>query len=378
MIAIKKNLDTINKLSILTRDSCYDLACACATAKEEHRSRSEDGRWVYPVTLPQGSTTYLFKTLLSNECVNDCKYCPLRANLDPERCRLEPNELVKIFMDYYRKRRVESLFLSSGVIGTADNTMEHINRVGRMLRRNSFRGYIHLKIIPGASENAIRETLSLANAVSLNIETAGEDHFKGLSKSKNYIKDIIEPIRLISRLTEKGSIYSRVKQTTQFVVGASNEADKDIVNYSWGLYKRLGLHRVYFSAYQRGLGEGTLFGENSPYSNSDILIREHRLYQVDWLIRKYGFSADEIPYDEKGNLSLPTDPKEAWAERHPEYFPVNINRADKFKLLRIPGLGEVSVRRILNIRKSGGRVRRLEDLGNIGKRLKKVSGYISF
>ena len=264
-------------------------------------------------------------------------------------------------------------------MGTADNTMDYINRVGEMLRKNNnFRGYMHLKIIPGASENAIRKTLSLANAVSLNIETAGLDHFKELSERKDYMKDIIEPIRLISRLRESDSRYSHVRQTTQFVVGASDETDKNIVDYSWGLYKRLNLNRVYFSAYQRGLGESTLKGESSRYSNSDILMREHRLYQTDWLIRKYNFSINEIPFDEDGNLSLLRDPKEAWAKRHPKYFPVNINRADRFKLMRIPGLGEVSVRRILNIRKSGRRVRRLEDLGNTGKRLKKVSGYISF
>ncbi|MDP8253225.1 MAG: helix-hairpin-helix domain-containing protein [Candidatus Kaelpia aquatica] len=378
MITIKNSLNVTDKLSILSRDSSYDLACACAGAKDEHRSRSKDDKWVYPTTLPQGGTTYLFKTLLSNECVNDCKYCPLRSNLDPERCRLEPDELVKVFMDYYRKRRVEGLFLSSGVIGTADNTMGYINRVGEILRKKSFRGYIHLKIIPGASENAIRQTLSLANAVSLNIETAGEDHFSNLSKRKDYLKDIIEPIRLISRLREENSKYAHVKQTTQFVVGATDETDKNIVDYSWRLYKRLNLNRVYFSAYQRGLGESTLIGENSRYSNSDILMREHRLYQTDWLIRKYNFSQDEIPFDKEGNLSLVEDPKEAWAKRHPEYFPININRADKFKLMRIPGLGEVSVKRILNIRKSGGRVRRLEDLGSVGKRLKKVGRYISF
>jgi predicted DNA-binding helix-hairpin-helix protein len=378
MFAIRKSLDITDKLSILSRDSSYDLACACARAKDEHRSRSEDDKWVYPATLPQGGTTYLFKTLISNECVNDCKYCPLRRNLDPKRCRLEPQELVKVFIDYYRKRKVEGLFLSSGVIGSADNTMGYINRVGEILRKESFRGYIHLKIIPGASENAIRRTLSLANAVSLNIETAGEDHFSNLSERKDYLKDIIEPIRLISRLRKENDRYSHVKQTTQFVVGATDETDKNIVDYSWGLYKRLNLNRVYFSAYQRGLGESTLIGENSIHSNSDILMREHRLYQTDWLIRKYNFSLDEIPFDKDGNLSLTQDPKEAWAKRHPEYFPVNINRADRFKLLRIPGLGEVSVRRILNIRKSGGRVRRLEDLGNMGKRLKKVGGYISF
>ncbi len=247
-----------------------------------------------------------------------------------------------------------------------------------MLRRRNFRGYIHLKILPGASDEAICQALALANAVSLNIETAGEKHFRELSKAKDYIEDIIRPIKLISSLTQKGSRYSHVKQTTQFVVGAAGESDREIVSYSWGLYRRLNFHRVYFSAYQRGLGDSGLSGEKSTSSNAEMLTREHRLYQADWLMRKYGFKSEEIPFDSTGNLSLANDPKEAWALNNMDKFPVNVNKADKFELLRVPGLGEVTVKRILELRANKHHISHMEDIGRVNKLLQKASAYVSF
>jgi predicted DNA-binding helix-hairpin-helix protein len=184
--------------------------------------------------------------------------------------------------------------------------------------------------------------------------------------------------KLISKLTEPEAKYSRVHQTTQFVVGASDETDKEIVTYSWGLYKRMGLSRVYFSAYQRGLGDPDLPGERSPLTNADLLNREHRLYQTDWLIRKYGFSDNEIPFESDGNLSLTVDPKELWAVRHPELFPIDINHADKYELLRVPGLGPVTVNTILRMRKNGSKIRSMDSLGKVGKRLAKAKDYVKF
>jgi predicted DNA-binding helix-hairpin-helix protein len=346
---------------------------------EDRRHRSNDDRWIYPVALPyRKNTTFLFKTLISNVCVNDCKYCPIRVNNDPRRCTLEPEELVKIFLDYQRAGRVMGLFVSSGVIGSPDRTMERINTIAAMLRKNRFRGYIHLKVIPGASDAAIEEAVSLANTVSINIETAGESHFKALCNNKDYLEDIIRPMKLISRLTQPGTSYRKVNQTTQFVVGASDETDRELVKYSWGLYTRLGLQRVYFSAYQRGLGESDLPGEQSELSNSELLTREHRLYQVDWLMRKYGFQAEEIPFERNGNLSLVADPKEIWARNHPEFFPLNVNTADRYELLRVPGLGPMTVNKIFAFRKNNSKIRSLRDLGKPGKRLKKAEHYITF
>lgn len=377
-IMIQTKPDTGDKLSVLSSDSRYDLACACATGPDEHRCRSKNDQWIYPVTLPSGGTTFLFKTLLSNECVNNCKYCPLRAGADARRCGLSPEELAGTFFSYYMARKVSGLFLSSAVRDNPDATMERINRTAQILRRRQFRGYIHLKVIPGASEAAIRHTVSLASAVSLNIETAGEQHFKCLSTTKNYLRDIVEPIRLISRLTARGSAYARVKHTTQFVVGASRETDREIIGYSWRLYQKLNLDRIYFSAYQRGAGAPDLPGEHSSLTNRDLLTREHRLYQADWLMRKYGFSAGEIPLDAGGNLSLAEDPKTVWAGQHPEFFPVNLNKDEPERLLRVPGMGQVAVARILAFRKDGTKIRSLESLGRQTKVLKKAGAYVTF
>lgn len=366
------------KLLILSQDSQYDLACSCSHKESGHRRRSKDDMWVYPVVLPYGGEIFLFKTLMSNSCVNDCRYCPFRVDQNIRRCTLEPEEIVKAFVEYYRAGKVMGLFISSGVMNNPDVTMSRINKVAIILRRMNFKGYIHLKVIPGASDASIEEAVSLANAVSVNIETAGENNFKVLSSTKDYKDDVIRPIQLISKLTGNGSPYSKVKQTTQFVVGASNDTDREIVKYSWRLYKRLELSRIYFSAYQRGLGESAIPGEVSSRTNADLLTREHRLYQVDWLIRKYGFTEEEIPFEQDENLSLDADPKEIWANRHPYFFPLDVNRADKYELLRIPGFGPVTVNRILELRKNGSKIRSISYLGNPGKRLMKASKYIKF
>ncbi len=378
MPSITSLADTSGKLEILSRDSRYDLACACAPREDEHRKRSRDDKWIYPVSLPNGGRTFIFKTLLSNECVNNCKYCPLRAGSSAERCSLSPIELSKTFLSYLRAKKVSGLFLSSAVRNSPDNTMDGINRTARILRNSGFRGYIHLKIIPGASEAAIRETLGLASAVSLNMETPGEASFSELCTTKNYTRDILGTMDLINRLAREKQGPGGIKQTTQFVVGAARETDKEIVKTSWKLYHGPGLSRVYFSAYQRGAGSADLPGEASPATNKDILTREHRLYQADWLIRKYGFKDDEIPFTDEGNLSLELDPKEMWAKKHPEFFPVNLNKDDKYRLLRVPGLGEVMVDRILAFRKNSARIRSIEDLGKAGKLLKKAAGYVTF
>jgi predicted DNA-binding helix-hairpin-helix protein len=299
--------------------------------------------------------------------------------MDIRRCSLRAEETAKVFLDYYKQRKVFGLFLSSGVLGSADATMERLNAVARLLRkRHKFRGYIHLKIIPGASDAAIEEAISLASAVSLNIETPGEANLAKLSAKKSYIKDIIEPIKLISKLTSPGMKYEKVKQTTQFIVGAAGEGDTEIVKYMFGLYERLKMHRIYFSAYQQGLGDESIAGEQVRLQKPvDIFMREHRLYQVDFLLRKYGFDESDIVFEKNGNLSLTVDPKEAWALRHPEFFPVDVNRAARFSLLRVPGLGPVTVRRILDRRKQA-RLTRIEDVGKVGVRLEKAKKYLAF
>ncbi len=379
MVGIVSRPDTHRKLGILSADAQYDLACACGTSRDDTRRRGDEGRWIYPVTLPNGGRSVLFKTLISNACNNDCKYCPLREQQDIRRCTLSPEETARAFLDYHRQRKVFGLFLSSGVVGSPDGTMDRLTATARLLRRKySFKGYIHLKIIPGASPAAVEEAVSLASAVSLNIETPGQANLARLSAKKDYLRDIIEPIKLISRLTARGARFAKVKQTTQFIVGAAGESDAEIVKYVGGLYDRLHMQRVYFSAYQRGVGDASLEAEETPPPEpADVFMREHRLYQVDFLLRKYGFKDTDIVFGTRGELSLHTDPKEVWAQRHPEFFPVHVNRASKNELLRVPGLGPVTVSHIVRTRRVQ-RIGRLEEVGPVGVRLRKAAGYLAF
>ncbi len=377
MAFIRTAPDLQDKLRVLSSDAQYDLSCACSCGSGESRRRGLDDRWLCPVTLQNGGRSLLFKTLVSNVCANDCKYCPLRAGRDATpRCSLSPEEVARAFLPYWRSGQVIGLFLTSGVCGDPDAAMERMLATAEILRRRErFRGVMHLKIIPGASDAAIDRALSLASAVSLNIETAGEGHFAKLTARKDYLRSIIAPLKRIAALTAKGARHERVKTSTQFVVGASDETDREVVRYMDGLYGRMGMHGIFFSAYQRGLGDPSLPGERSAATNAELLNREHRLYQTDFLLRKYGFAAEEIGFDESGNLPLDVDPKECWARRHPERFPVSLNRADRAELLRVPGLGPVAVKRILAARRAGGRVGSLEAAGVRGALARKAAAW---
>ncbi|NLG16062.1 MAG: radical SAM protein [Fibrobacter sp.] len=371
-------METTHKLQMLSDASQYDLACACGTNDKDRRKRGEDGAWLYPVSLPSGGYSIMLKTLMSNVCVNDCRYCPYRSTADVPRCTIGPDEMAKTYLEYVRSKKVFGLFLSSGVTGTPDNTMRLLNDTARILRtKYAYRGHIHLKIIPGASDAAIEDALGLANAVSLNIETPGQHHFSKLSSRKDYIKDIIGPLRLISALTAKESRYPKVRKTTQFIVGASDENDSEIVKYTAGLYNKLRLNRVYFSAYQRGLGDQSIPGEKHIPPNKDqTFMREHRLYQTDFLIRKYSFTEQDIYYDKTGNLSLESDPKRVWADHHPEFFPVSLRNADKNTLLRVPGIGPETAGKIIRLRKERS-IKRIDDLPLRGKRLELARKYVT-
>ena len=372
-------MNTIEKLRMLSEDSQYDLACACGTARDEHRKRGSDGRWLYPVPLPQGGYSVLLKTLLSNACVNDCKYCPLRSGSNVPRCTLSPEEVAGIFMNYLRSKKVFGLFLSSAVTRDPDHTMDRINAAARILRyRYEYRGYIHLKVIPGASDAAIEDALSLASAVSLNIETPERCHFELLSQKKDYGRDILRPLQFIARQTGKGMPYERVKCTTQFIVGASRETDAELLqSLSW-IYDSLEFHRAFFSAYQKGLGTPDIPGEQRFLTSpEETFTREHRLYQVDFLLRRYKFDHREIPLDRSGFLRLDKDPKELWADEHPEFYPLRLNTAEKMALLRVPGLGPDTVRRIVQTRREQ-RITGPAQLGVKGKRLEKILRYVLF
>lgn len=309
----------------------------------------------------------MLKTLMGNRCANDCKYCPLRNNQDFRPVALSPREMASFFYEFQSKRNLIGLFLSSAVLQSAEKTMEMLTDTARILRNSyRYRGYIHLKVIPGCSKESIDEALKYASALSLNIETPGEQHFSKLTDAKNYQKDILAPLTYIASQTAKGSRFERVHTSSQFIVGASDELDKEILLYTSQLYRELHMGRLYFSAYQKGLGDPGIPGEQKQGRQSQLelfdfdtgyeakgvsLNREHRLYQADWLLRKYGFSYDEMPFNKEGNLSLEKDPKLVWAEANPQYFPLSVKRSPKDELLRVPGLGPTYVSRIVGQRR---------------------------
>lgn len=317
----------------------------------------------------------MLKTLLSNVCTGDCAYCPLRHDGIANRCSLTPDEVARVFMDYTRRQWLLGIFLSSGIVGTADRTMELLTAAAEILRRKyRYRGYIHLKVIPGASPAAIRRAMQLSNAVSLNIEVPGAAYFAQLSRSKRFDTDIVAPLKLMAQNTARGAEFARVKCTTQFIVGAASEPDRDIVRYTGAIYDRLKFKRVYFSAYQPPRPADFKLDDGS---NAARLVREHRLYQMDFLLRKYHFGADEIAFDARGNLDLEVDPKQRWADLHPEFYPVKVNDADREALLRIPGIGPIHATRILEQRREQ-RLRSWLDIGLKGRNASKAQRYAVF
>jgi predicted DNA-binding helix-hairpin-helix protein len=377
-------MDTEQKLNILADSSKFDLACACKYSHEPPRLRGPQGRWIYPAVLPSGRKVFLLKTLQSNACVNDCSYCPFNSNRNLTRCSLEPDQLARTFMQLVQAQRVSGLFLSSGVSSNPDATMAQMIATVEILRnRCRFRGYIHLKVIPGAAPAAIEQAVRLATRVSVNIEAPNEQRLGILSKRKRFHQDIIASMDQIRRCRDE--IDPKCSQTTQFVVGAAQESDREIVLATDRLYKRFDMERVYFSAYQdidappaTTDSAGMLFPDLAvdPASTySENFIREHRLYQVDFLLRKYKFSFEEICFDADNNLSLQSDPKLIWANHHPEFFPVDPNRADYEQLLRVPGIGPVGARRIVKAR-SQQRIRRLDDLKTLAIRANIAAKYL--
>jgi predicted DNA-binding helix-hairpin-helix protein len=376
-------MDTFSKLKLLSDASRYDLACACGTKNGDQRVRGDDGAWLYPVSLAGGGHSIMLKTLISNVCGNDCGYCPYREAVDVPRCTISPDEMAALFMDYQRRKKLIGIFLSSGVVGTPDNTMKLLNDTAAILRyKHRYKGYIHLKVIPGASEASVDEALSLSTAVSVNIEVPGEKHFAALSQKKDYLKDIIAPMRHIAKQTSRGMRYSRVRQTTQFIVGAADESDAEIVKYTSGLYNKLNLGRVYFSSYQKGLGSERIPAERRESAGAAIsengFVIEHRLYQVDFLFRVYKFNETDITFDADGRLFADRDPKLVWAQSHPEKFPIDVNRADESTLLKVPGIGPVTAKRILTARKGGGRISSADRLPLKGKRLALAKEYLKY
>lgn len=332
-----------NKLETLAAAAQYDI-CGCGGMRFAVGSPMN---FIHRAALPDGGCVSLFKVLLTNICVNDCGYCVNQIGRDIPRCSFQPEELAGMFMELQRKRLVQGLFLSSGIGHDASRTMESMIKVVEILRhRYEFRGYIHLKVLPGARLDCVEEGCRLASRVSVNIEAPTVQHLARLSRKKDLHDGILERMRWVKQVMARSDRLVPSGQTTQFVVGAAGEADRDILRATEALYQEMGLRRVYFSAFH-------------PIRNSRLEglpptppLREHRLYQTDWLLRVYGFSPGEVELalGEGGNLSLRRDPKLIIAQKQPWFFPVDVNKASYAELLRVPGIGPTSAKRIIEAR----------------------------
>jgi predicted DNA-binding helix-hairpin-helix protein len=318
--------------------------------------------------MPDAKEILLLKVLMSNACENNCGYCINRSSLNYHRTSFSPEGLARLFVSLWRARRVQGLFLSSAVEGSAEQTMARMLAAVEILRfRYQFKGYIHLKILPGAGFSAVEQAVRLADRVSINLEAPNRQRLQKIAPKKDFDNDLLLRMGWVRQLREMGG--ARAGQTTQFVVGAADESDKEILTTTARLYKDMKLRRVYFSAFQPV--EGTPLDDHP----ATPILREHRLYQADLLLRRYGFKLEEIGLDPWGNLPLSLDPKLIWAYSHPERFPIEVNTAPKEELLRIPGIGPISAQRILKERRKG-KIRSLADIEIFGTVIKRVAPYL--
>ncbi len=348
-------LNLEERLTILANGARYDASCASSGVRH-HGERLPAG--VCHSWSADGRCVSLLKILLTNACIYDCAYCFNRRSNDLPRTALTPDEIADLTIEFHRRNYIEGLFLSTGIVGSPDRTMELLLATARKLRvERAFRGYLHVKVIPGADPLLIAAVAHLADRVSVNIELPSAESLTTIAPEKNR-QAIFAPMRQIAdghseaqaerRKSRRAPLFAPAGQSTQLIVGASPENDRQIVRLAEGLYKRMELRRVYYSAFIPGSTDNRL-----PALAEPPLLREHRLYQADWLLRFYGFAADELLTEECPHFDLHLDPKAGWALRHPQFFPLEVQRADYEQLLRVPGIGVRSAQRILRARRTG-------------------------
>ena len=372
------------KLAILADAAKYDASCASSgTTKRNSRGSkgigSSTGTGICHSYTPDGRCVSLLKILLTNYCIYDCLYCINRISSDVPRARFTIDEVVRLTLDFYRRNYIEGLFLSSGIIRNPDYTMEQVVAVARTLRvDHEFRGYIHLKTIPEASPTLIQEAGRWADRISINIELPTVASLAQLAPEKNItrtraamasIKDRIDEAKAARSESRKAPAFAPAGQSTQMIVGATDTSDATILAQASSLYSEHKLRRVYYSAYSPIPDASSKLPAIAP-----PLVREHRLYQADWLVRFYGFDARELTTNETQNLDLSVDPKLAWALRNRQIFPVDLNKAARSLLLRIPGIGTKSVDRILKVRR--WHKIRMADLPRLHLRMEKVLPFV--
>ncbi len=372
-----------NKLRILADAAKYDASCASSGSRRkrvEGGFGNTEGIGICHSYTPDGRCVSLLKLLLTNYCIYDCSYCVNRISSDTPRARFTPEEVVNLTIEFYKRNYIEGLFLSSGIIQNADYTMEQMISVARTLRQEHlFGGYIHLKAVPGASNELLLEAGTWADRLSANIELAVDSELRELAPAKSHlqIEDAMSKIGFgIADAADRSNAraqspkFAPAGQSTQMIVGATSASDSVVLAKASELYKKQKLRRVYYSAF-------------SPIPHADPalpiirppMIREHRLYQADWLLRFYGFKVEELTTPESPDLPLDQDPKLAWALRHRDFFPVDVNKASRAALLRIPGIGVRNVKRILQIRRY--HALKLDDLAKLKISIAKTKYFIT-
>lgn len=372
--------DLYQKVSLLGQQAQYDL---CESQGQPTPLPADDSSQRIPdvsdsvaTVIGQGGRRVpLLRILQTSACEKNCYYCPFRAGRRLRRNTLEPDELAAAFDQMQRRGLVEGLFLSSGIIGTV-RTMDRMLATVELVRRKyQWRGYVHLKLLPNAEEAQIERAALLADRLSVNLEAPNEARLARLAPKKDFDHGLVEPLQrawsIVRRLRRQGYAVATAGAVTQYVVGPAGESDQELLAASQQLYRQVGLRRAYYSAFNPI--DDTPLQEVAPTPP----LREHRLYQADFMLRQYGFAVDELPFDSQGNLPNDCDPKLAWALRHPESFPVEINRAPQAHLLRVPGIGPQGAAAIVQARRSA-RLRSLEDLQRLGVRSRQAAPYILF
>ncbi len=362
-------MNKLKKMEILGGSARYDLCNYTNYNVDNVLSGKLPG--IYNATNQNGDCIPLFKVLMTNKCSNDCRYCVNQSEHNFNRVEFTPEELTSIFLDYYNHRFVEGLFLSSGIPGDVDISMENMIEVARKLRlEHGYLGYIHLKILPGTSFDLLKRAMSLADRVSINIEAATPEGFEDLSTTKTFNTDILRRMSWIKRLAKKNNNLTPSGQTTQFIVGASDESDSDILKRVDWLYKKMDIKRSYFSPF-------------TPMKNTPLEDRiepdpkrTSRLYQADFLVKSYGFDMNELVFEENGNMDLGMDPKYNAAISNIDMFPIEVNSASYNELLRVPGIGKISARRIIESRKRNIYFKTLEELKSIGVIIKRAETFV--
>jgi len=340
-------------------------ACFTPRARPEFTEREKRAAFVHPAQLPNGKQIKLLKTLLSSACERDCYYCPFRAGRDFRRATFKPQEFAELFMKLNRAKAAEGIFLSSGIAAGGAVTQNKILDTAEILRNKlGFRGYMHLKIMPGAEKGQVERLMQLADRVSINLEAPNTERLAKLAPNKVFIEELFRPLKWVEEIRQSQPAYKgwngRWPSTvTQFVAGGSDESDLELLTTTDWLMKNVRLKRAYFSAFNPI--------RDTPMENKPAVdpLREHRLYQASFLLRDYGFDLEEMPFTQGGDLPLSTDPKLAWARENLKEQPLEINRADKRQLLRIPGIGPKHAEAILKARRTG-KVRDLTTLRKLG------------